>query len=91
MIPSSTPQYHTFLRVSTPSPRSPYLFSVSLWVFTLWLACVSSITVVEDDLTYVSNWFNRHIYLSLLLIRSVSVQRRDRCTGMQQETQFPHL
>ena len=50
MIPSSTPQYHTFLRVPTPSPPSPYLFSVSLWVFTLWLAFVSSITVVEDDL-----------------------------------------
>ena len=43
------PQYHTFLRMSTPSPL-PLSFSVSLGAFTLWLAFVSSITVVEDDL-----------------------------------------
>ena len=49
MIPSSTPQYHTFLRMSTPSPL-PLSFSVSLWAFTLWLAFVASITVVEDGL-----------------------------------------
>ena len=49
MIPCSTPQYHTFLRVSTPSPP-PLIFSVSLCAFTLWLAFVASITVVEDDL-----------------------------------------
>ena len=49
MIPSSTPQYHTLLRLSTPSPL-PLSFSVSLGAFTLWLAFVSSITVVEDDL-----------------------------------------
>ena len=35
----------------TPAPEaSPTLFSVSLWVFTHWLAIVSSITVVENDL-----------------------------------------
>ena len=33
-----------------PPPLPPLSFSVSLWAFTLWLAFVASITVVEDDL-----------------------------------------
>ena len=69
---------HKLVLVTSP------LFCVGgFWLFVL--------VFVFFFLTYVSNWFNCHIYLSLLLIRSVSVERRDRCTGMQQETQFPHL
>ena len=89
MIPSSTPQYHTFLRVSTPSPPSLFLF-----MFHSGLSPIGWLLLHRSrwwKMTYVSNWFNCHIYLSVLLIPSVSVQRRDRCTGMQQETQFPHL
>ena len=36
--------------VCPPPLPLPLSFSVSLWAFTLWLAFVSSITVVEDDL-----------------------------------------
>ena len=82
MIPSS-PLFASLLSFLCPPllPLPLFLISVSLRFFTHYLAFVSSITVVEVDL---------HIYLvhsshllKVTVHTGVSVQRRDRCTGMQ--------
>ena len=89
MTPSSTPYFHTFLRVSTPLPPPLLVF-----LFHSGFSPISWFCFHQSrwwKMTFVSNRFICHIYFSELCIPSVSVQGRDRCTGMQQETHLSHL
>ena len=77
--PSSHLSLPFFVHPFSPFLVFPFLFHSAF--LTHFLALVSSITVVEVDL-HIYMVHSSHL-LKVTVHTGVSVQRRDRCTGMQ--------